>query len=322
MKPSGVERPTRRRWHFADCSFDEASWCLVVGGNRVTVEAKPLELLMVLLEAAGNFVSKDELLDRIWPNVTVVEGSLPTAVHKLRQALNDEGGSAHIIETISRIGYRLAVPVRVENSGAAPLQFPVADRGSEAAAVATLPAWSSGKAPVRVLSVLTALAVAATVGAFMFGPPNNLHATKARPAYTQRQVKDALRRLDIREVERMLAAGWDPNLPFGDDGNAAINYVLDRCEWDHGHHQEEILLMIRTLTEAHAVVDRRNIWGDTPYSIAKANRFCGPKHPVTRYFYMMCAQGEKPLGDKCMASYELKRGRHFTMDPTRVVASR
>ena len=126
LTPGAVDRRPRRRWLFDDCAFDDASWSLTVSGNRVTVETKPLELLRALLEDAGNLVSKDELLDRIWPNVTVVEGSLPTAVHKLRQALKDEGRPSRIIETVPRIGYRIAVPVRVEAAPDAPFRLALA----------------------------------------------------------------------------------------------------------------------------------------------------------------------------------------------------
>ena len=304
----------RRRccWRFEDCIFDEASWTLIVNGSRVTIETKPLELLRVLLEDAGNLVSKDDLLDRIWPNVTVVEGSLPTAVHKLRIALGDENRTTPIIETVPRVGYRLSVPVHVEDAPAAPLRFIAIESPNASASIylpaTRLPQW---RRPGRLLSTLSIVAVALAVGAFMFAPPEDLHASKSRPVYTQQQARAALRRLDVRAVEDMLAAGWDPNKSFDDQGNGAINIVLDQCEWDHGHHQEEILLMIRTLTDQGAVIDRRNKWGDTPYSIAKTGRFCGPDHPVTRYLRMMCTQGKKPLGDRCMASYELARGRHL-----------
>lgn len=308
----------RCRWRFEECVFDEASWSLIVNGNRVTVETKPLELLRALLQDAGNLVSKDELLDRIWPNVTVVEGSLPTAVHKLRLALGDEKRTAQIIETVPRIGYRLAVPVHVEESSAAPLRSFA--NGTPRAPATVTPAdmrLSQWRRPAPVLSILSVAAVAVTVGAFMFAPPEYLHANKPRQAYTQQQARAALRRLDVRAVEDMIAAGWDPNKSFDDQGNGAINVVLDQCEWDHGHHQEEILLMIRTLTDEGAVIDRRNTWGDTPYSIAKTERFCGPDHPVTRYLLMMCTQGKKPLGDRCMATYELARGRHLRSDSNR-----
>ena len=107
---SSPEFRRHRRWAFAACVFDEANWTLIVNGNRVPVETKPLELLRELLLRAGNVVTKDELLDKIWPDVTVVEASLPTAIHKLRLALGDDRRDRCIIETVSGIGYRLATP--------------------------------------------------------------------------------------------------------------------------------------------------------------------------------------------------------------------
>lgn len=323
--PGAIDRRQRRRWRFADCVFDEAGWSLVVNNTRKTVETKPLELLRALLEDAGNLVSKDELLDRIWPNVTVVEASLPTAIYKLRQALNDANRDPPIIETVSRVGYRLAVPVHVEEPTSLtwrPAAKPFNITSKPDGGLALLPTRPGWRRPLHLLSIVAGLVVIGAVGTFAIEPLSRLHATEARRPYTQREARDALRRLDIRRVESMLAAGWDPNLPFDDQGNGAINYVLDRCEWDHGHSQDQILLMVRTLTEYGAVVDRRNVWGDTPYSIANTPRFCGPDHPVTRYLRVMCIQGKKPLGDRCMASYELKRGRHMPDSATLEVASR
>ena len=111
---AGAERERRRRWLFDDCVFDEASWSLTVSGRRVPIEAKPLELLRELLIAAGKLVTKDELLNRIWPDVIVVEASIPTAIHKLRLALRDGRRDPHIVETVQRLGYRLGVRVDLE----------------------------------------------------------------------------------------------------------------------------------------------------------------------------------------------------------------
>lgn len=111
----------RRRWVFGPASFDEGSWSLKIGSNVVALEAKPSELLLELLLRPGEAVSKEELLDAVWPGVNVVEASLSVAVSKLRKALGDEAGT--IIRTIPRIGYMLAVPVSVES-----LDTPLAPR--------------------------------------------------------------------------------------------------------------------------------------------------------------------------------------------------
>ncbi|PZQ23774.1 MAG: hypothetical protein DI569_03405 [Sphingopyxis macrogoltabida] len=106
-------RRRRRLWRFANAAFDEAGWALTVAGKPVPLEAKPLELLHELLLRAGETVTKDELLDAVWPGLVVVEGSLATAISKLRKALG--GASDSVITTIPRVGYRLAAPVTVES---------------------------------------------------------------------------------------------------------------------------------------------------------------------------------------------------------------
>lgn len=312
-RPSGGELRRRRRWVFADCVFDEANWALIVAGHRVAIESKPLELLRELLGRAGDLVSKEELLDRIWPDVTVVEASLTTAIHKLRIALNDDQRDPHIIETVPRIGYRLSIPVEVESSESAPRLSWAASAdlrsGAAAPALAISKQQRGWATSPRLLSISGGLAIISLLGVFALGPAQYVSATRTNPApsLTQRDAANALRRLDVGEVEQMLAAGWNPNTPFDREGNAAINYVLNMCEWDRGHNQEQMVLMIRTLIDGGAKLDHRNVWGDTPYSIAKATRYCGPNHPVTRSIRTMCFAGYKPYGDRCLASYELAR---------------
>jgi TolB-like protein len=74
----------------------------------VEIEGKPLEVLHQLLLRAGDVVSKEELLDAVWPGVSVVDASLATAVSKLRKALEDDT----IIKTIPKVGYRFCGAVR------------------------------------------------------------------------------------------------------------------------------------------------------------------------------------------------------------------
>ena len=72
----GMRAASRRQgrcWHFASAVLDEDSWTLRVDGQRVPLEAKPMEVLHELLLRAGQVVSKDELLDAVWPGIAVVE---------------------------------------------------------------------------------------------------------------------------------------------------------------------------------------------------------------------------------------------------------
>ncbi len=105
----GVAETSARLWRFADYELDELGRELRVKGRAVDLEAKPLDILLQLLLHAGEVVTKEELLEAVWPDVMVVDGSLATAVSKLRKAMGDEDHPA--IVTVPRVGYRLAVPV-------------------------------------------------------------------------------------------------------------------------------------------------------------------------------------------------------------------
>jgi DNA-binding winged helix-turn-helix (wHTH) protein/serine/threonine protein kinase len=106
-----------RVWCFADYEFYEMSHELHARGRVVELESKPLDILLQLLLHAGEVVTKEELLESVWPDITVVDGSLATAVSKLRKAMGDEDHPA--IVTVPRVGYRLAVPVYCKTVAAA-----------------------------------------------------------------------------------------------------------------------------------------------------------------------------------------------------------
>ena len=95
-------------WRFGVCEVDERRRDLRVRGTAIELEAKPWEVLHQLLLHAGEVVTKEELLDSVWPGLTVVDSSLATAISKLRKALGDES----MIVTLPRIGYRLSVRVQ------------------------------------------------------------------------------------------------------------------------------------------------------------------------------------------------------------------
>lgn len=125
--------------------------------------------------------------------------------------------------------------------------------------------------------------------------------------WSQREARSALRRVDVAKIEKMLSEGWDPNRPFDAEGNGAVNLLLEVCEWNPGHDQQELLLAARALFDGGAKLDRRNVWGDMPYSIAKADRYCGPNHPVTIAIRNLCTSGDGKVPDSCLASYETSK---------------
>lgn len=111
-----MQESTGRIWRFSDYEFDELRRELRVKGKPAELESKPLEILLQLLLHAGEVVTKEELLDAVWPDVMVVDGSLATAVSKLRKAMGDEEHPA--VVTVPRVGYRLGVPVHCKSVAA------------------------------------------------------------------------------------------------------------------------------------------------------------------------------------------------------------
>jgi DNA-binding winged helix-turn-helix (wHTH) protein len=77
-------------------------------GKKLEVQPQPMQVLVSLLENAGEVVTREELRQKIWPADTFVdfEHSLNTAIKKVRQALGDNAARPRYIETLPRRGYR------------------------------------------------------------------------------------------------------------------------------------------------------------------------------------------------------------------------
>jgi DNA-binding winged helix-turn-helix (wHTH) protein/Tfp pilus assembly protein PilF len=82
-------------------------------GHRVKLQDQPFQLLLLLLENAGETVDREQIRLHLWPENTFVDfgQSLGTAVTKLRQALGDDANNPRFIETRPRLGYRFIAPV-------------------------------------------------------------------------------------------------------------------------------------------------------------------------------------------------------------------
>ena len=104
-------KPLNLRFSVFEVNF--ASRELFKGGTRLKIQKQPFMILCVLLERAGEVVSREELRERLWPDNTFVEyeDSLNTAVRKLRAALSDSSDSPRYVETVARQGYRFIPPV-------------------------------------------------------------------------------------------------------------------------------------------------------------------------------------------------------------------
>ncbi len=87
-------------------------------GVKIKIQEQPLQLLLVLIERAGEVVTREELQKRLWSSDTFVdfERGLNRAVNKVREALGDSSESPRWIETVPRRGYRFLAPVELAHA--------------------------------------------------------------------------------------------------------------------------------------------------------------------------------------------------------------
>lgn len=86
---------------------------LLAGGEHIHLGKRAIQILSVLARARGEIVTKQELLDEVWPDTTVEENTLPVHVVALRKALGPEAGR---LKTVHGIGYRLVVDPEPEKA--------------------------------------------------------------------------------------------------------------------------------------------------------------------------------------------------------------
>ena len=85
-------------------TYDGEEHIIEVAGKEVTLSFKEYSLLMVLLEAEGNVVSRDTLLTRVWGEYYDESRTLDVHIRKLRMKLETAG---ELIQTVKNIGYKL-----------------------------------------------------------------------------------------------------------------------------------------------------------------------------------------------------------------------
>jgi pimeloyl-ACP methyl ester carboxylesterase/DNA-binding winged helix-turn-helix (wHTH) protein len=98
-------------YRFGPFHLDVREHRLSRGAELIPLRIKVFDTLVVLVENAGQLVTKQELLDTVWPETTVEENNLNHNVSVLRKALGERATGQQYIETVPRVGYRFAAPV-------------------------------------------------------------------------------------------------------------------------------------------------------------------------------------------------------------------
>jgi Tol biopolymer transport system component/DNA-binding winged helix-turn-helix (wHTH) protein len=107
------ESPLNPVYRFGVFEFDDHAGELRKSGIKIRLQEQPTRVLSLLLEHAGEIVTREQILKHLWPDNTFVDfdNAINSAVRKLREALGDTAENSRFIETLARRGYRFIAPV-------------------------------------------------------------------------------------------------------------------------------------------------------------------------------------------------------------------
>jgi Tol biopolymer transport system component/DNA-binding winged helix-turn-helix (wHTH) protein len=108
---------TAKNFRFSDFELDGARRLLLNDGKPIPLKAKAFDLLSVLVEHRGEVLSKDELLELVWPGQFVEEGNLKVHISALRKALGERKDDHRFIVTVPGRGYSFVADLDNRTNG-------------------------------------------------------------------------------------------------------------------------------------------------------------------------------------------------------------
>jgi DNA-binding winged helix-turn-helix (wHTH) protein len=134
---------------FGAFQIDPRTWTLTNAGRTVDLSPRLVEILAYLAGRAGTIVTKDELLDRFWPDVHIAENTLTRAIADIRKAIGDSPDQPKFVQTLARRGYRFLPSVDSAVGGAGQSRDaipPTVPQGpAESTAFDPFQAWVKGR---------------------------------------------------------------------------------------------------------------------------------------------------------------------------------
>ena len=91
---------------FGSFQIDPRTWLLTRDGSAVDLSPRLVEILGYIVRRGGEIVTKDELLERFWPDVNVTENTLTRAIADIRKSIGDDAAAPRFLQTASRRGYK------------------------------------------------------------------------------------------------------------------------------------------------------------------------------------------------------------------------
>ena len=108
--------PAAKEILFPPFRLDRVNECLWRGAQAISLTPKAFAMLGYLVEHPGRLVSKEELLNAVWPEIIVSDAVLKVCIGKIRKTLGDQAKVPQFIETLHRRGYRFIAAVQSPKS--------------------------------------------------------------------------------------------------------------------------------------------------------------------------------------------------------------
>jgi DNA-binding winged helix-turn-helix (wHTH) protein/tetratricopeptide (TPR) repeat protein len=96
---------------FGPFRLERESYRLLRDGIPVTIAPKAIDLLFLFTSRPAALITKDEILQALWPGIAVTDNAITQVVSEVRQALGDRPSSPRYVQTVPRRGYRFVAPV-------------------------------------------------------------------------------------------------------------------------------------------------------------------------------------------------------------------
>jgi DNA-binding winged helix-turn-helix (wHTH) protein/tetratricopeptide (TPR) repeat protein len=102
---------TKVLYEFGNFRCDPREHLLLCDGKPVSLSPKSFEILVALIQNNGRLLTKDELMQQVWPDSFVEEANLTVNISALRKVLGETPGGQQYVETVPKRGYRFVAPV-------------------------------------------------------------------------------------------------------------------------------------------------------------------------------------------------------------------
>ncbi len=113
-------------YRFGRFSLDLAAGQFLADGEPLHLQPKAFELLALFCANAGTLFTREELMQRLWPDVFVTDQSLNQLIRRIRRALGDDPQNPQFLQTIPKRGYRFVADVRTDDLKITPAPSPAA----------------------------------------------------------------------------------------------------------------------------------------------------------------------------------------------------